>query len=290
MRLDESVEWISASGERIRIATVGTPVHLAAVRGLDGLEQEVYVTKGSGQAGVSLTGASLAERAVEIDVSIARNPLPNRRALLRAFRPADQMGTLVFRRGEEAWHIQAVVEQAPVFEEGVLLQATLALICPAPALLEGDELSPGVVDIALWVDDIEFDFEIPPEGHELAHRAPALIVNAVNHGDMDAGCRIVFTALGEASNPGLVNARTQERLRLTMEMQAGDEVTVATGYGQKRITLRRAGVEYNAFNALDAGSTWLQIHPGDNFLRYMASENLDNIEVRVYYNSAYSGV
>lgn len=290
MRLDERITWVSSSGMRLDLATIGTPIQLADVRGLDGLEQEIYTAKGSGQAGVSVTGSSITERAVEIDFSIARNDLPYRRELLRAFRPSATPGRLVFRRGSDVWHIAAYVEQAPRFTSGVMTTGTLALLCPAPAILSGDGDSSELKEIAQWIDNIEFDFGIPEDGHELAYRSPALIVDVENQGDMDAGCTIVFTTLGAVSNPVLVNAQTGERLSLTIDLLAGDILTVETGYGVKRVTLHRNGEYINAFNTLDAGSAWLQMRPGDNFIRYDAAHNVDNIEVRIYYNSAYSGV
>ncbi len=290
MRQNEAIQWISPNGESVTIATVGTPIHLDEVRGLDGLQQDIYTVKGSGQAGLSVAGASLMERAMEITVSIARNHVPYRRLLLRAFRPAAEPGTLVFRRGAEAWHISAYVESAPVFELGVLETATLSLLCPSPALLEGDAVSTGCIDIAQWINDIGFDFEIPENGHTLAHRAPQLIVNVKNDGDLEAGTRIVFFANGAAKNPSLVNVITQEKLSVTIELQAGDILEIDTAYGKKRVTLARGGVKSNVFNLLDAGSAWMQMHPGDNFIRFAADEGDDNLDVRIYFASAYSGI
>jgi len=286
MRLDESIEWTSASGDYVRCAPAGTPVHLDSVIGLDGLEQEIYSVKGSAQAGVSVSGTSLQERSIELQVSIARNHAAYRRALLRAFRPTPAPGTLVFRRGSEEWHISAYVESAPVFADDLIATGTISLVCPAPALLAGS----GVANIAQWVDNIEFPFEIPSAGHDLSYRMPQLIVNAVNDGDMDAETRIELRVNGNATNPSLVNAVTQEHMSFTASLVAGDVLTVCTGYGKKRVTLLRGGVESNAYNMLDADSAWLTLHPGDNFLRYAADTGADNIDVSIYYCSAYSGV
>lgn len=290
MRLDESIEWISPDGMRLCAAVVGTPVHLVDVRGIDGLEQEIYTVKGTGQAGVSVQGTSLAEREIEVDLSIARNGVPHRAALLRAFRPCGEPGTFVFRRGADAWHISAYVQQAPRFTAELLTPSTLVLLCPAPAMLKGDADVSSTVDIAAWLDDIEFAFEIPEEGHELSHRAPQLIVNAVNEGDMASGCVIEFRASGSCADPVLINAVTQERLSLRIDLVAGDVLTVNTYYGSKRVMLLRDGVQHNVFNALETGSTWLQMAPGDNFLRYDAGSNVENLDCTIRFNAAFSGV
>lgn len=286
MRLDESIVWTHGA-ERVTMSVVDPPVYLVGVDGLDGLEQEIYSTKGSGQAGVSVSGASPNEREIVITFQLRRASAKGaRRQILRAFQPSDVPGVLTFVRGGERWSIQCYVEAAPRFTEAVMPQGEVTLIAPAPAMLAPES----TVDIARWVDNIGFVFEIPPEGHELTYRAPQLIVNARNDGDMDAGALIIIHATGSARNPGLLNVLTREQMRFTVDLMANDELRIYTAYGQKHIELVRSGVTSNAFTALDAGSTWLQIHPGDNFLRYSAEENEDNLEVRIRYSAAYSGV
>lgn len=117
-----------------------------------------------------------------------------------------------------------------------------------------------------------------------------LEVDAVNEGDMASGCVIEFRASGSCADPVLINAVTQERLALRINLAAGDVLTVNTYYGSKRATLLRDGVQHNVFNALEAGSTWLQMAPGDNFLRYDAGSNVENLDCTIRFNAAFSGV
>ena len=286
MQLNESIIW-EHGADRVVLSVTPSPIYLVDVEGLDGLDQEIYSTKGSGQAGISVSGTSPNEREIVISFQLRRQTRQTaRRDLLRAFCPSSTPGTLTFVRGNKRWSIQCYVESAPRFSDAVMPQGKVTLIAPSPAMLAPET----TVDIARWVDNIQFDFEIPAEGHELTYRAPQLIVNAFNEGDMDAGTVITIRALGEAKNPTLLNVVTQEKMSFTIDLEANDVLTVYTAYGQKRITLRSNGLESNAFNTLDAGSTWLQMHPGDNFLRYSAELNEDNLEVSVRFASAYSGV
>lgn len=286
MQFNESIVW-EHGANRVVLSVIDPPIYLMDVEGIDGLEQEIYSTKGSGQAGVSVSGASPNEREIVITFQLRRSATQQaRRQLLRAFKPSSTPGTLTFRRGKDEWSIKCYVESAPRFSEGVMMQGEITLIAPSPAMLA----PASTVDIARWVDAIQFDFEIPAEGHELTYRQPQLIVNAFNDGDMDAGAVITMRAIGSASNPELVNVGTQEHMRFTIDLEPNDILTIYTAYGEKRITLTHHGVDSNAFVALDAGSTWLQMRPGDNFLRYSAAENADNIEVRVRFAAAYSGV
>ena len=286
MQLNESIVW-QHGANRVVLSVAPSPIYLVEAEGLDGLEQEIYSTKGSGQAGISVSGASPNEREIVIRFQLRRPSRQTaRRQLLRAFQPSAEPGTLTFVRGSERWNIQCYVEAAPRFTDGVMPQGEVTLIAPAPAMLAPESS----VDIARWVDNIQFDFEIPEEGHELTSRAPQLIVNAHNAGDMEAGAIITIRATGEAENPSLLNVMTREQMSFTISMEANDVLTVCTAYGKKRVMFLRDGVESNAFAALNAGSTWMQIHPGDNFLRYAAELNEDNLEVSVRFASAFSGV
>ena len=73
------------------------------------------------------------------------------------------------------------------------------------------------------------------------------------------------------------------------EYQDGDEIRISTGYGEKAATLTRGGVKSNVFNAVDVDSTWMQLHPGDNLLRYSADDT-SGLAVTIYYDSYFLGV
>lgn len=78
-------------------------------------------------------------------------------------------------------------------------------------------------------------------------RQPSLIVNVYNEGDVQAGIRVEFRALGVVKNPSLLNVDTQEFIKLNITLQAGDILSVSTGYGEKEVTLQRDGVTSDAF-------------------------------------------
>lgn len=117
-----------------------------------------------------------------------------------------------------------------------------------------------------------------------------MIVNVYNEGDVQAGIRVEFRALGVVKNPSLLNVDTQEVIKLNITLQAGDILSVSTGYGEKEVTLQRDGVTSDAFRYLDVDSTYFQLSVGDNLYRYSAEENLENLEVSIYHDDLYLGV
>jgi hypothetical protein len=72
-------------------------------------------------------------------------------------------------------------------------------------------------------------------------------------------------------------------------MSAGEELRVYTHFAGKRVVQINGGAESNAFQYMDTASTFLQLAPGLNTLRYSAADNMDLLEVTVYYRPLYLG-
>lgn len=256
--------------------------------GLTALDVNIHAVKGSGQDGESYVSQSLPARRITIEGQVRRDAEKNRRRLLSLANPK-RAGRLVYQSGDFVAHIPAYVKTLPAFSRGIYPNFQIEFYCPSPYWRAGNGNTPNLVDIALWLGELEFDLEIPEAGMEIEFRSPSLIVNVPNAGDVDAGITAVFCATAATSNPTLVNVETQEALSLTIDMLAGDEIRAKTGYGEKGAWLVRGGVTTNIFNTVDAGSVWLQIHPGDNLIRYDATVT-DNLLVSIYYEEYLLGV
>lgn len=118
-------------------------------------------------------------------------------------------------------------------------------------------------------------------------RQPSLIVNVYNKGSMSTGMTIVFVAKGTIVNPSLVYVKTQQYFKINKTMIPGERVTVSTHIGSRKITGFLNGVESNYFKYRDFDNTWLQLNVGDNLFRYNAEENIDGLEVYIYFYNKY---
>lgn len=290
MRKDERLTYISESGERVEISTRSyyTPFWLEDVEGIDGLDNTVNTAKGSGQAGETFISMTPDKRRITISGKIMRDQAENRRVLIRAFNVL-YSGRLVYERGALALNIECKIKKAPKFSNTAFEEFDVVLECPYPYFKLGDGTTENRVEIASWIGGIAFEFAIPDAGIGFEERAQSLITNIYNEGEAEAGMKIKFKATGTASNPSLTHIGLQKKIELDVDMQTGDIVTVSTGYGKKRATLMRAGVETNIFNKITADSNWLQLMPGDNLLRYNATP-IENIEVVVTFDTLYGGV
>lgn len=298
MRKWEKLTYTNERGESIIFSRAEHyHVNFKDVSGLSDVRNAIYSISSMGQDGDTYLGNRIEARDIEIvghlrtrDKAEARRM---RRRLNRVLNP-QYAATLTYEFDGVRRVIGCTVDNAPVLtrDEAIFEAFTIQLSCLNPFWREETETRE---DIAAWIGGFEFretdGLEIHAvEGWEIGYRTPSLIVNVYNGGDVSAGIRVEFRALGEASGPSLLDVSTQKYLKLGIRMVAGDVLTVSTGYGEKRVTLKRAGVESDAFRYLDVDSTYLQLAVGDNLIRYNADTGLENLEVSIYHNNLYLGV
>lgn len=73
-------------------------------------------------------------------------------------------------------------------------------------------------------------------------------------------------------------------------MVAGEKIIINTNYGEKKVQDIINGDTVDILHNLDLSSTFLQLNVGDNLFRYDADNNLNNLQVSIYYNPKYLGV
>ena len=143
------------------------------------------------------------------------------------------------------------------------------------------------VELAAWVSKFSFPLEIPTAGIEFGMRQPSQIITVENPGDVPCGCMITFLALGSLTNPELMNVDTGEVFRLLKTMTAGEVIRVYTHFAGKRVAQVAGGAETNAFQFMDTASTFFQLSPGRNTLRFNAATNMELLEVSLFFRPLY---
>lgn len=295
MRTREKLTYTNERGESVVFSpTSSYHVNFKDVSGLSDVRNAIYTTNSMGQDGDTYLGYRIESRDIDIvghirerDKTAAQSL---RRTLNRILNPQYE-ATLTYEFGDFKRVIGCKIDDAPIFKrKPIFEQFTIQLTCLNPFWREEAETRE---DIATWIGG--FEFPVPQgleitEGWQIGYRQPSLIVNVYNSGDVKSGIRIEFRALGALSNPQLLNVDTQEFIKLNIDLEAGDVLTVSTGYGEKAVKLRRGGVEIDAFRYLDVDSSYLQLAVGDNLFRYSAEANAENLEVSIYHNNLYLGV
>lgn len=299
----EKLTYINEQGESISFSPASSfHVNMKDVSGLSDIRNAIYSINSMGQDGDTYIGNRIESRDIEIVGHIRERDkalIQRMRRRLNYVLNPQISAVLIYEFGDFKRVINCTVDNAPVFKrKPIYEQFTIQLLCLNPFWREENEIRD---DIATWIGLFEFPvraeddkpdgLEIPMEGTwQTGYREPSLIVNVNNHGDVRAGLRVEFRAMGIVENPFLLNVNTREFIKVNMTLAAGDVLTVTTGYGQKSVTLRRRGITTNAFRYLDVDSSYLQLEVGDNLFRYDAASNLANLEVSLYHNNYYLGV
>ncbi len=270
------------------------------VKGLSDVENEIYSTSGINQAGATYLGYHIESRDIEIvgfinerDKSIIRE---YRHQMNHALNPAYE-GTLVYQHDSFTRQIKCRVHSAPQFSvESGWLKFSIRLLCLNPYWTDESET---YTQIATWIGGMEFDsinglqLTVSAEDPEweVGYRLPNLITNILNTGDAETGLTITFMAQGAVTDPGLIDVKTQEYIKVNMSMLAGEEITIKTGYGEKSVTFKdQHGETHDIFRYLDINSTYLQLEIGDNPYRYFAEAGEDNLNVTIKHSNLYLGV
>ena len=276
-------------GQQIEFS-IRSSFFLQNIDGISGLKNTIYQNKGMGQDGSTYMGSTLGNRNIVIQGAIISNKELNRAKLLSIVNPKLK-SKLIYDDGNIKKYVECVVETAPTITKDYNPKYQISLLCPNPYWRDTAESKKQIV---LWKGDFHFPLIIPQDkGIIIGHREPSLIVNIENNGQVKTGMVIEFYARGTLKNPSLFNVNTREFIKVNKEMVAGEKIIVNTNYGKKKITQDINGVKTDILNYLDivgGGDTFLQLDVGDNLFRYNADENLNNLEVSIYFSPQYLGV
>lgn len=145
-------------------------------------------------------------------------------------------------------------------------------------------------EMGTWVGDLEFPLEITEGGIEIGHYEDALITDIKTTGHLTTGMNIQLLARDHVTNPSFTNAVTYEVFRLEIAMVRGDVIEISTYRGNKSIYLIRDNIKTDIFSSLSLASTFLQLQPGSNLIKYDADSGLDNLEAIITFNNSFLGV
>lgn len=246
------------------------------------------------QIGVYVTGTSFETRSVTIQgwvIAENESMMTIRKTTLNRFFNPQQPVDLFYKDYVLRFLPNTSIRYSTVIAENneVICKFKVEGYCPDP--LFGEQVESKV---AAASTQAMFHFPLiisetpnPPGGIIFGLRQPSLIFTVTNNGAVDVGMKIVFRASGTLTNPSLIEVNTQKFFKVNKTMVAGEEITIDTIIGEKKIEGYLNGITSNYFKYRDLDSEWLQLKVGDNLFRYDADQNVGNLEVYIYYNNKY---
>jgi hypothetical protein len=161
---------------------------------------------------------------------------------------------------------------------------SVSLVCPFP-FFSGMEQT---VPMSYWQKGITLPF-VMHSPFVIGTRVQEQIKNIHNPQPVSVGIKAIFAANGGAvTNPGLQNLSTGESFQLEVSLSPGDAVYVSTSDGHKAAGF--LSDDPQPFDLWDyASNDWIQLHPGDNLLRFDADSGLEYLDVSILYAQLYLG-
>lgn len=265
------------------------PYIIGSVTGTGGPETTVLSSSVPGVDGVFVHGIRAESREVtcfiHVDGDDRKDMYRKRFELVKKLTPGRAPGTLYYANDYTVKRIAAYPKSSPSFTERIrnYNRAELSFLCPSP-YWEDTVSQSGYM--AYLNGGFKFPFRFKPAISFAALRNHASLVNA---GSVPAPVEIVIQ--GPATNPAVVNATTGERFQVRQTLAEGEVLEIGTKRGAKSVKLTRAGREpEDAFQYVDLGSTFFQLVPGTNELRYESQNEAEHARVTVRFRELYAGV
>ena len=256
---------------------------------IDGLyppEGVINTTQVANMDGSVFNSSHINDRVITITMAINGPAEANRLLLYRYFKTKYPV-RFYYKNGVRDVYIDGYVSKFSVEYFEKKQTAQIEISCPMTLFRAVKE---SVTEFANIENMFVFPFAIEVAGIPFSEIALGEQKTIINGGDVETGVIIKLNALGTVLNPKIYNVDTSDRMTLSVEMQAGDEITTNTRKKEKSITLLRDGVQTNIVGKLDAGSTWFNLIPGDNIFTYEADESPEHLQCIFIINNQFEGV
>lgn len=243
------------------------------------------------QVGVYIDSTTLEQRTIAINGWVTGDSYAelksNREALNHLINPLHTVDIVVQDKYKLSFKPDFSVQYSVAYEENneVLCKFLIQGTCADPMFTTKDKQAALVASI---IPKFRFPLIIPKTtGILMGLREPSLLANLNNVGDIDTGMLITFSCTSTVTNPSLLNVNTREFIKIDKMLSVGEQIIISTGSGEKYVKGITDGVESNYFKYMSFDSTWLQLHTGENILKYDADDNVDGLEVLISFYPKY---
>lgn len=285
--------WYPPNGDD-GIELTSDPYVLQRIQGLTSVPASPRTERGPGQIGATPIDTLISERVIDMTVLVAGSTDQDiwefRNSLARAFvaLPTEdgsvEVGTLRIERASGLPLLEIAAQPRSTPEENDQLShfslCDIELLCPDPFF---KEIADHVVRL-----ETEGGFEFPVE-HPFEIIAFNVEAEVTNGGDIPVP--ITARLYGECDTPRLTNVTTGESIEVEGTVDAGDYVSIQTGFGLKSIELVHPdGTRENIMDRLNlAEADFFRLARGVNVLRFSAATNTSGNAI-VNWREQYAGI
>lgn len=283
----QKITFTNARGESIAFGNSGLFI-LQSIEGTGNVPSEIKSTKSPYQDGSSFVDIQLSDRSIPmvgfINAKSQQDLYQCRRDLTRVLNPKLGPGKLVYTNDLRSYVVDAVAEEGPVFGERHVHANLLTINFIANDPYWRDQIQT-VKGLRYEAGGMTFPLRLPTRFAFAAYRG-----TFVNGGDVESPVEIHYK--GPATNPIVESETTGEYIKVNYELNFDQTLIINTAFGNKRVeVLNPNGSRTNVFHWIDLGSTFFQLQPGQNILKYGSDKDSDQqlAEVTVYWHNRYLG-
>lgn len=274
-------------GQRLTLTEYGSAYNVK-YSGLGPVNADVITSSLGMVDGAKINSARVDSRNIVLTVYISGSSVEAKRLHLYGFFTPKQAVKLYYKNGARDVYTEGIVETCEIDQFSAIQRAQISIICPQPYLIGAAEI---VQDITGVRSLFTFPFAIAAAGIEFSRLTAQDYAILRNDGEVPTGFVATIYAMEDVTNPVIYNALTNEAFRFNGVLEAGYTLTISTITGAKKITITSpAGQVQNALYHKKAGSVWLQLAAGDNYISYAADSGEDTMLVTLRHNNLFVGV
>lgn len=239
--------------------------------------------------GARLNSRKLNPRTITVTVCLQGDIEAARQQVYNYFR-VKEAARFYFENGSRSAYIDGWVQSVEVDLFSMSEQMILTLYCPDP-YFQADEQT--TESLKFEPKLFYFPFAINEgEPVEFSSADPDKAVVALNDSDTPAEVEIEAVFYANVEDLIIRNLTTDQWFEIEADMRYGDVLTITTGRKKKSVKLTRGSTTSSLMGNVVAGSTFLELAPGENELNYSSDFGASDgyVEVTITYHRRYRGL
>lgn len=287
------ITFTNSRGQSCELTTKTSKFILTGLSsGLGEVAATFQTQKAPYQAGSTLTGISLGERSIEIEVLIRGEDKEeisrNRMELSKVFDPLTGEGELLYQIDEvTVYKIKCVPDAFPTYPTGkgvrtaIAQRASLSLTAHDPYWLDQY-----MKETSLYAFDDPFNF---PHTFPVSFNTEGPSQTIYNTGHVDVP--FIARLSGPNAEPTLKNLTTGEFMRISYPLEVTQTLVINTTPGNKKVyTVDNLGKTKNVIGFMDPDSVFFQLQIGENEITYNTLGEPDEEVALIQWSQRYNSV
>ena len=277
--LSKTFRYVNANGDTL-VFDYDHGYLINKPKGIDTLQVSLSEAQGIDQVGGTVQSATVQSRPVTVSGRIVGADGSARKAALMATVRPDIPGKLY----ADDYYLDVYVTATPTIEPNArLAHFQFSLSAAYPYWQKANKTT-----TALW--GVQKLFKFPwniSKAYKFGELMKPQFINIANTGQLPVPFVATFTATDTVENPKITNVKTGAFLLLHKTLVPGETVVVENTHGKTYVTSSEDG---DIRGLLDFDSTLFRLAVGDNVLKPVADEGMENLDVQITFAPEIPGV